>query len=83
MTDFDKEEFWKGLDGLHDDAVTFSREMAELDGKLSKHDLDLKELSAAVKQLAAVARSREGCLKRFEASPGRSHVASRRCKHKF
>jgi len=83
MTDFDKEEFFKGFDRLRDAAVQHSRDMEALGGKLSELDLDLKELSAVVKQLSAVAQSREGRLQRFEASRGRSHVTSRRCKYKF
>ena len=59
MTDFDKEEFWKGLGRLYDASVLEGKKITELREVVV-------ELSGVVKQLAGVAQSHEKRLDRVE-----------------
>jgi hypothetical protein len=73
MTDFDKEEFWKGLGRLYEESVRQSQTISELGGKLTGLTTVVTELAGVVKQLAGVVQSQatitqshEGRLDRVE-----------------
>jgi len=73
MTDFEKEEFWKGLARLYDASVEQRRniselgvKLTELGGKLTELTGVVTELTGVVNQLAGVAQSHEKRLDRTE-----------------
>jgi hypothetical protein len=66
MTDFDKEEFWKGLGRLYDASVKQSQQISELGGVVTELAGVVKQLAGVVQSQAAVTQSHEGRLGRVE-----------------
>ena len=59
MTDFDKEEFWKGLGRLYEESVRQSEKLSELSALVT-------DLGHVVNQLVSVAQAHEKRLDRGE-----------------
>jgi hypothetical protein len=66
MTDFDKEEFWKGLGRLYEESVRQSEKLTLVSEKLSELSDVVTDLGHVVNQLASVAQSHERRLDRTE-----------------
>jgi hypothetical protein len=81
MTDFEKEEFWKGLARLYETSVQQTKEIAEvkesltaLRGRVAELHVVVTDLSGVVKQLADVARKQSDVAQSHERRLDRTEV---------